>query len=271
MKRLAGKVVLITGASLGIGEALAKVFAEEGAKLALAARSLDKLKTLAASLPTEAIALQADMAQPAQIRAMVDKTVEHFGRIDILINNAGVGMYASIADMKPEQFEQLVATNWLGPVHAVQAVVPHMRQQGGGQIINISSVAGKVAIPWMGAYCSSKFALNALSDSLRMELRPDNIHVLLVCPGRIKTPFTQNAYKDFETRPLYPGGISAERLARAILRASLRNKREIMIPRDNRLFEWFHNLIPSVVDRVMVRILQRQMRPKPNVRGFGQE
>ena len=260
MNRLANKVVLITGASMGIGEALARVFSAEGARLALAARSLGRLEALAKSLPTEAISIEADMSQAEAARAMVEKTVAHFGRIDILINNAGVGMYASVAEMKPAEFEHLVATNWLGPVYAIQAAVPHMRRQGGGQIINISSVAGKVAIPWMGAYCSSKFALNALSDSLRMELRPERIHVLLVCPGRIATPFTENAYKDFATRPLRPGGITADRLARAILRASLRRKREIMVPADNRLFEWFRGLMPAVVDRLMVRVLRRQMR-----------
>jgi short-subunit dehydrogenase len=220
------------------------------------------LEALARSLPTEAVAVETDMSRPAEVRALIEQTVQHFGRIDLLINNAAVGMYASVADMKPEQFEHLVATNWLGPVHAIQAAVPHLRKQGGGQIINISSVAGKVAIPWMGAYCGSKFALNALSDSLRMELRPDNIHVLLVCPGRVKTPFTENAYKDIATRPLYPGGISAERVARAILRASLRRKREIMVPASNRLFEWIHGLIPGLADRVMVWVLRPQMRKK---------
>ena len=245
---------------MGIGEAIARVFSAEGAKLVLAARSIDKLEALARSLPSEALPLRTDMSRPEVARAMVQKTADHFGRIDILINNAAVGMYASVADMKPEQFEKLVATNWLGPIHAIQAAVPYMRKQGGGQIINISSVAGKVALPWMGAYCASKFALNALSDSLRMELRNENIHVLSVCPGRVRTPFTQNAYKDVATRPLYPGGISAERVARAVLRASRKRKREIVVPADNRLFGWLHGLFPALVDRAIVWVLRPQMR-----------
>lgn len=244
---------------MGIGEAIAKVFAAEGAKLALAARSLEKLEALARSLPTEAIAVRTDISRPEEVRAMVAKTVEHFGRLDILVNNAAVGMYASIADMEPGQFQQLVATNWLAPVHAIQAAVPHMKKQG-GTIINISSVAGKVALPWMGAYCSSKFALNALSNSLRMELKPEGIHVLTVCPGRVKTPFTENAYRDFATRPLYPGGIAAERVARATLRALHRRKREIFVPADNRLFGLLRSLFPSLVDRAIVWVLRPQMR-----------
>jgi len=245
---------------MGIGEAIARRFAADGASVALAARSRDKLEALARELPSEAIVVQADMSQPEEVRAMVARTVEHFGRLDILVNNAAVGMYASVAEMKPEQFERLVATNWLGPVHAIQAVVPHMKRQGGGSIVNISSVAGKVALPWMGAYCASKFALNALSDSLRMELRSENIHILSVCPGRVQTPFTQNAYRDFSTRPLYPGGISAERVARAVLRAVHRRKREIVVPASNRLFGWLHGLFPGLVERAIVLVLRPQMR-----------
>ena len=260
MNKLANKVVLITGASSGIGEALARVFAGEGARLALAARSAEKLRALAGSLGGGALALPADMTVPAQVRQMVESTVKHFGRLDILINNAGVGMYAPAASMAPEQFEQVVATNWLGPVHAIQSVVPHMRRQGGGQIINISSVAGKVAIPWMGAYCGTKFALNALSDSLRMELAADRIQVLSVCPGRIHTPFARNAFRDTTTRPLPSDGISAERVARAVLRASLRGKREIVVPASNWAYVWLHTLCPRLIDYAMVRYLRGQMR-----------
>jgi NAD(P)-dependent dehydrogenase (short-subunit alcohol dehydrogenase family) len=257
---LTGRVALITGASMGIGEAIARVFAEEGARVAVAARSIEKLQALAEQLPTDALVIRADMSRSEDVREMVEQTVARFGRLDILVNNAAVGMYASVADMKPEQVEHLVKTNWLGPVHAIQAAVPHMRRQGGGQIINISSVAGKVALPWMGAYCSSKFALNALSNSLRMELSADNIRVLLVCPGRVRTPFTENAFKDFATRPLYPGGISAERVAQAVLRASLAGKREIMIPADNRILGWTRALLPAVVDRMIMWVLRPQMR-----------
>jgi short-subunit dehydrogenase len=260
MNKLENKTALVTGASMGIGEAVARLFAAEGARVALAARSAEKLAAVARTLPTESIALGCDMSRPAEVRATVANAAEHFGRLDILVNNAAVGMYASVAEMKPEQFEYLVATNWLGPVHAIQAAIPYMRRQGRGQIVNISSVAGKVAIPWMGAYCSSKFALNALSDSLRMELGPEHIHVLTVCPGRVKTPFAENAFQDFTTRPLYPGGISAERVARAVLRAMLARRREIVVPAHNRLYGWMHTLFPRLVDRATVAVLRPQMR-----------
>ena len=260
MNKLANKIVLITGASSGIGAALARVFAAEGARLALAARSIEKLRALAASLGTNALVLPTDMTDPAQVRRMVEATVERFGRLDILVNNAGVGMYAPAASMAPEQFTQVVATNWLGPVYAIQSAVPQMRQQGGGQIINIASVAGKIPIPWMGAYCGTKFALNALSDSLRMELAADRIQVLSVCPGRIATPFVRNAFRDAAIRPLPSDGIPAERVARAVLRASLRGKREIVVPASNWAYVWLHTLFPRLVDYAMVRYMRGRMR-----------
>jgi short-subunit dehydrogenase len=264
MKKLENKVAIVTGASTGIGEAIAKLFASEGAKLALAARSLDKLETLARSLGPDVLPLRTDMTDPTQIREMVRLTVERFGRLDILINNAGVGLYGTFAEMPPEHLQHLVATNWLGPAYAIQAAIPYLRKQRRGQIINISSVAGKVAIPWMTAYSSTKFALNALSYGLRMELEEDNIQVISVCPGRIKTPFNANAFKDASTSPLPPGGISPERVARAILRASLRGTREIIVPAGNWSFVWFHFPIPGIVDWMMVRYLRRGMRKPDN-------
>ena len=258
MPKLSNKVVLVTGASSGIGAAIARLFAREGARLALASRSSDKLQALASSLGAHAFPVAADMTDPAQVRRMVEATVERFGRLDILVNNAGVGMYAPVAAMQPEQFEQVVRTNWLGPVYAIQSAVPHMRKQGGGQIINISSVAGKVAIPWMGAYCSTKFALNALSDSLRLELARDRIQVLSVCPGRIATPFGRNAFRDASFRPMPMNGISAERVARAVLRASLAGKREIVVPASNWLFIWMHSLFPRLTNAMMLSFLRRK-------------
>ncbi|MGH9658831.1 MAG: SDR family NAD(P)-dependent oxidoreductase, partial [Bryobacteraceae bacterium] len=243
-----------------------RLVAREGARLALSARSADKLQSLAASLGPNAIPVPADMADPAAVRRMVEATVERFGRLDILINNAAVGIYGPTATMPPEQFERVVATNWLGPLHAIQSAVPHMRKQGGGQIINISSVAGKVAIPWMGIYCATKFALNALSDALRLELAGDRIQVISVCPGRIRTPFMQHAFRDPRFRPLPPVGISADRVARAVLRASLRGKREIVVPASNWMFVWFHGFFPRLTDALLSEYRRRMM---PNAREQG--
>lgn len=260
MGKLENKVVIVTGASSGIGAAIARLFTAEGANVALVARSSDKLQSLAHALGPRAMVLETDVTDPLRVREMTRLCAERFGRIDILINNAGIGMYAAIAEMPLEQFQQLVATNWLGPVCAIQAVLPYMRKQGSGQIINISSVAGKITIPWMTVYCGSKFALNALSDGLRMELEPERIQVISVCPGAINTPFITNAFKDAAFKTFDQGGISPERVARAVLRASLRGKREIVVPASNWGFVWLHSLFPRFFDRMMARFLRQRIR-----------
>jgi short-subunit dehydrogenase len=259
---LANKVVLITGASMGVGEGLARAFAAQGARLALAARSVDKLEALAKMLPGQPLAVPTDMSQPQQARDMVEKTVRHFGRIDILVNNAAVGMYAAAATMDLSAAEVLYKTNWLGPMHAIQQAIPHMKQQGGGQIINISTVAARLPLPYFTAYASPKYAMTAMSDILRMELRPDNISVLLVFLGRVRTNFTANAYKGPGTRPLggKMGGISVERAARAILLASKMKRREIVVPCSNRVFGWLRRLAPPLVDRLSMALLGPMMR-----------
>ena len=262
MRKLENKVVIITGASMGIGEAITRLFAAQGAKLALAARSFDRLENLARELGPDVLPIRVDMTDPSAIHEMAHLTAARFGRIDILVNNAAVGMYTAFLDTPPEQIEHLLRTNWLGPMHAIQAVAPYMRKQRTGQIINISSVAGKISIPWMATYCSTKFALHALSYALRMELADENIQVISVCPGRIETPFTNNAFKDAGTMPMRPGGISAERVARAVLRASIKNKREVVVPASNWPYGFLHDLFPSISDAVMVRVLRREMRKR---------
>ncbi len=257
------RVVMITGASMGIGEAVARAFAGAGARVVLVARTIERLKALAADLGAErALALQADLAtlteRPARADELVEASLARFGRLDILVNNAAVGMYATVAGMDRRQFDSLFAVNVFVPVYLTQAAVPHMKKQGGGQIINVGSVAGKVALPWTGAYCASKFALHALTDTLRMELRPWNIHVIGIYPGPVKTPFQRNAYRgqDSPQRFLGPRGVPAEAVARAVLRASRYNLRSVMIPEVLWLFVGFHRLFPGLTDRLLARFMK---------------
>lgn len=193
-----GKVVIITGASMGIGEATARVFAEAGAKVVLAARSADKLEAVAQSLPaqTETLVVPTDMTDPIQVKALIDKTYQRFGQIDILINNAGQAAAGPIATVNPDHYRQIIELNMLGPLHAIQAVVPKMKEQGGGVIINISSGVSKMAIPGIGAYASTKYALNGLSLTARNELATDNIRVVLFHPGQTATDFGKNALNE---------------------------------------------------------------------------
>lgn len=189
------KVTIITGASTGIGRATARLFAEHGAIVVLAARSTDKLEALARELQAlgqQALAIPTDVTQEEAVRQLVAKTIERYGRVDILINNAGVGGAGAIAEYPADAYRQLIDLNVFGPFYGMQAVIPHMRQRGGGLIINISSTATKQLYPTVGPYTSTKFALNSLSDAARLELAPDNIRVITVYPHNTASDFASN-------------------------------------------------------------------------------
>lgn len=226
-----GKVVIITGASMGIGAATAQVFAAAGAKLVLAARSVDKLTAVAQSLPPQAetLVVPTDMTDQAQVKALIETAYAHFGRIDLLINNAGQAAAGPIATVNPEHYRQIIELNLFGPLHAMQAVIPKMKAQGGGVIINISSLVSKLAIPGIGAYASTKYALNGLSLTARNELAADNVRVVLFHPGLTSTDFGKNALRmDDGSAGRPPSGNgslpkpdSAEDVARKILEAAI--------------------------------------------------
>ncbi len=193
---LSSQVVLITGASTGIGKAIALKLAERysGIRLILTARSQDKLQTLAQecqSLGATVATIPADLAVTEQAQALAEKAQQQFDRLDVLINNAGYGQMGPAELIPPEAAQLQMAVNFHAPLILSQALIPQMRQQGYGRIINISSVAGRLAFPLMGIYSASKFALEALSDALRMELHPFNIKVVIIEPGPVKTEFFQ--------------------------------------------------------------------------------
>jgi NAD(P)-dependent dehydrogenase (short-subunit alcohol dehydrogenase family) len=189
-----GKVTLITGASSGIGKATAELFSRNGAKLALAARSYDTLTTIASGF-TGAIAIKVDMTRPDEIRQMVKTAAGHFGRIDILINNAGQGLRAPVEFTHYQDLAYLMALNVYGPLVAMQEVIPIMRNQGGGTIVNISSGTTLAAFPILGGYASTKAALRMISNTARNELAGDNIIVSTVLPGATATNFNRNLLK----------------------------------------------------------------------------
>ena len=167
---VSGKVVLITGASAGIGAATARVFAQSGAKVVLAARSADKLAALSqelGGLGQEALALTIDLRNPAEVTRMVEQSVAHFGRVDILINNAGQAASGKVDSVSLDDFRQIMELNVFSVVEAIQAVTPVMRAVGGGLIINVSSMVSRMAITGLGAYAATKAALNMLSNTAR--------------------------------------------------------------------------------------------------------
>lgn len=186
------KVIIVTGASEGIGLAVVKLLGLGGAKVVLAARSTEKLKALAKELPT-ALAVPTDLRQPADIKNLVDQAIKKYGRIDILINNAGQGMYGPLENIDLDDYKQIMELNVYGVLRAMQAVIPLMRSQGGGLILNVSSRISQNYFPQLSAYASTKYALNALSLTARQELAPDNIIVSVFHPKMTDTNFGQNS------------------------------------------------------------------------------
>jgi NAD(P)-dependent dehydrogenase (short-subunit alcohol dehydrogenase family) len=203
------KVILITGGSEGIGKVTAELLNTQGAKVAIAARSKEKLDEIAGGF-RDGLAVEVDMTDPASITAMIDTVQKHYGRIDILINNAGRSVLAPVIDINIEDFKKIMELNVYGPLRAMQAVVPIMKAQGGGMIINISSNVSKMAIPMLGAYAATKYALNGLTLTARNELAPDGIVVSLMHPRATATAFGQNAIRISKVVFNRPTGMEAD-------------------------------------------------------------
>jgi uncharacterized protein len=254
---LAGKIVVVTGASMGIGEAIAKIFADHGASVVMLSRDAGRVEAARARVRhgERTLAMACDVRHREDVDRAIGLTLHHFGRIDIWVNNAGYGMLDSVARMEMAACREMFDTNFFGAVGAMQAVIPLMRQQGAGSIVNISSVAGHIPVPFHAAYSATKFALNAIGKAAGVELKKDGIHVLTVCPGRVRTPFTENAVRGNEVKRVGSGrGISAERVARATLRGYLKRKREVIVPWTMHVPGKIYQLFPGVVEWAMERL-----------------
>lgn len=193
--QLQGKTALVTGASSGIGEATAKALASEGARVTVSARRADRLEALVKEIESmggKAYAVVADVADEDQARSMVVTANEHLGHIDILVNNAGVMLLGPIAQADTSDWRRMVETNVMGLMYATHAALPLMKAQGSGHIVNISSVAGRVARKGSGVYNASKWGVGAFSEALRQEVSPDKIRVTIIEPGAVKTELVSN-------------------------------------------------------------------------------
>jgi short-subunit dehydrogenase len=252
---LANKVVLITGASSGIGLAIAKVFAGAGSRLVLTARDPARLQQAAASLGVSALTVPTDITRRVEVDHLVAEAIREYGRVDILINNAGTGLIAPFEQIDLQDAQTLMETNFFGPLHCIQAILPHMTRQRGGHIINMASVAGLRGIPNSSIYSSSKAALIALSDSLRIEVHRANIHVTTVCPGRVKleqTRFFETAKKYGPVELLHsPETLTVDEVAAAVLAAAHRRPRLVVLPGHARLLHLLNRFAPRVVDRLL--------------------
>ncbi len=185
---LADKVVIITGASSGIGAACARALAEAGCKLTLAARSVDKMEALASELATDCLVLRADMTAPADIQNMVARTLERFGRVDVMFANAGIYIPGEFADGDPDAFTELLTINVDAVLRCAHAVMPSMKASGGGDIVVTSSISGFIDVHWEPIYSASKHAVQTFVHTVRRQVAGDGIRVMSLAPGAVANP-----------------------------------------------------------------------------------
>lgn len=236
---------------MGIGEAIAKAFAEEGANLVLAARKGERLNELAAGLAGfggKVVAVPTDVTEPRQVDRLVTASLALTGRVDVLVNNAGVGINGAVENLDLEQWRHCLEVNLLGAVQVIQSFLPHLRAAGSGTIVQISSVLGKVSTPYTAGYNASKHALNAVSDALRLEVAPFGIKVVSVYPGSTESQFRTNSLGEAHMPKVRFNRVPAELVARRILRAVQREERDVYITFRDRLLCWAATRLPRLAD-----------------------
>lgn len=263
MKTFDGKVVWITGANAGIGEAIAKAFARYNVKLVLSARRETELERVKkeCGLPQNAVmVLPLDLLEHDTMPEKVQKVIERFQRIDILVNNGGVSSRFYIKDTPLHVDKQLMNINYFGTVSLTKAVLPQMVKQKSGHIITISSVAGKTGTQMRSAYAASKHALHGFFDSLRAEHYPDNIKVTMACPGYIRTHISLNAlnkngqkYNKMDTNQA--GGMHPEVLADKLLKAVAKGKEEVYIGGKEIMGIYLKRFAPAILSRILRKVV----------------
>ena len=259
MPSLKGKVVLVTGASSGIGEATARAFGVEGCRVVLAARRLERLQAVAADLEAmggEALAVAADLSRLDDIRSLTAQSLERFGRIDILFNNAGVGRIDWLENLDPEKdIAAQFAVNVLGVIQTTRQILPVMIRQTSGHIINMASIAGLVAAPTYTVYAASKFAVRGFSEALRREVSPWGIRVSVIYPGGVATEFGAHAGIKRRTMVTTPKWLvlQAEDVARAVVGLARRPRANLVHPWPFAIGALANQLFPWLVDASTVR------------------
>ena len=258
------KVVIVTGASTGIGLETALAFARAGARVVLAARTQATLQEVVDGNPDlreRLLIVPADVTKDEDVRRLVATTIAQLGRVDILINNAGIGMRADIADAPLDDSRSVMEVNFFGPLRCIQAILPHMRQQGAGQIVNIGSILSVVVAPRNGVYTASKFALLAMTDTLRMELHGTGIEVISVLPAYTNTPFFEKMYRYGNAARMSPfKGQHPAQVARAILRGCAGHKRQVVLTISSRIAIALKRLSPRLLDFIVRHTAQRTLK-----------
>lgn len=257
-----GKVVVITGASSGIGRAAALEFAGRGARCALLARRAGRLRRVAGEIAGrgggEAVAVPCDVSDRGQVESSAGRILEELGGVDVLVNNAGFAVLGPVSELPVEEIESQMKTNYLGMVYCTKSLLPSFLERGSGRIVNVASVAASFGLPGIAPYCASKSAMLAFSEGLRHELRGTGVGVAVVSPIMVRTGFFDGP--SFGRVRKYPAAsLSAEAVARAVVRASASPRLEIVVPQAARGAVWLKHTVPFLVNPLVGRLFRRQM------------
>ena len=258
------KVVLITGASSGIGRETAIQFAKKGSNLILVARRKQKLEQLDNDLKKYKISTlicECDVSDKLQVEKMSKLVLEKFGSVDILVNNAGFAIYGSIFDLTTEEIESQMATNYFGMIYCIKNFLPFMLEKKSGHIVNIASVAASFGLPGIASYCASKFAMLGFSEGLKHELKGTGVGITVVSPIMVRTNFFD--HPSFQFMPKYsPTSLSDKTVAKAILRAANSPRLEIIVPSVIRGAVWIKNTFPYLINPILGMAFKKQLNSK---------
>ena len=259
---LSGGRIILTGASSGIGHALALRLAAQGARLVLANRNQERLAALAETIRSQggqAVVVATDVADPGQRARLIEQALADLGGIDVLINNAGVGALGFFADVSEQRLRRIMEVNFFGATELTRLALPHLRRGRDAMIVNVASILGRRAIPGCVEYCASKFAMAGWSEGLRAELAQHGVHVLLVCPGGVETEFDANMLEQRSAacRFAIAAGCRRTGAQELIVAAMRRRKNEVVITTSGKLIVWLNRLAPRMLDRVLLRYARR--------------
>ena len=255
------KIILITGASSGIGKESAIEFAKLGANIILVARKKDKLEQVANELKKFNVSIlvcQCDVSKKNQVKEMSKMVLEKFESVDVLVNNAGFAIYGSVDDLTIDEIESQMETNYFGMVYCIKNFLPSMLKKKSGHIVNVASVAASFGLPGIASYCASKFAMLGFSEGLKHELNNTGVGITVVSPIMVRTNFFE--HPSFEKMPKFsPVSLSSNTVAKTILKAANSSRLEIIVPSVVRGAVWAKNTFPYVINPILGKSFKKQL------------